>query len=121
MFTLKFMNYTGVDLSDCEGVASTKVDERKLSHVFMRSVKGFEVWYPESSVYQDEVDRVVAEAKLTARTKKEEDELVFLHTTCYTAMITYLNDNDEDSSYMIAETEECYVTDLNGNTVLVIK
>ena len=124
MFTLKFMNYTDVDLSDCEGVASlssVEISERKLSHVFMRSVKGFEVWYPESSVYQNEVTRLVDEAKKTAEDKEEEDSLIFLHTTCYTAMITYLNDDDEESSYMIAETEECYVTDPNGNTVLTIK
>ena len=126
MFTVKIINYTQGE----EHQGSIKIDDNtpKVMSVYLREWQSVEVWYPESQNYKDKVEQLKKEtyddyhSDLTTEemTGDELNFLIEMHET-YKAFVTYENKDGEDSFYCIAENEELYITDSNGNTVHSIR
>ena len=118
MFTAKTINYNIPEL-DNDGQCTLDGAERLIVSVYLREWRSIEVWYPESGTYMEKVEQFKVEAE-AVEDEVERKFLIDMHDT-YKAFITYVTEDGNDSFYCIAETEELYITDRQGNTVYVIK
>ncbi len=126
MFTVKILNYTHAEQQ--QGDIKITDSYPELMSVYLREWGTIEVWYPASQNFKDEVERLkkqtyddyhsdLSSAEMTA---DELNTLIDMQGE-YKAFITYTDKNGYDAAYCIAENEEVYITDSNGNTVHSIK
>lgn len=121
MFTVKIINYTQ-DGNETSGGAP------KVMSVYLREWSSVEVWYKDSQNYKDKVEQLKQETygeyhnDLTNEemTVDEFNTLIEMQGS-YKAFVTYESECGDDLFYCIADNEELYITDTNGNTVHSIR
>jgi len=117
MFTVKIINKARFE---------NKPDE--VTSVYLREWRDAAVWYPESQNYKDKVEALKQEVyndyhddlKGELKTGDELNALIDIQST-YKAFVTFENIDGYEDFYCIAELEEVYITDSNGNTVYSIR
>lgn len=127
MFTVKILNYSGVQ-SEQDGACMVTDGGVELTSVYLREWGSVEVWYPASQNFKDCIEELKKETHDGYHSDLESPEmsaeefnmLMSLHDT-YKAVCTFTDKNGDDASYLIAENEEVYITDRHGNTVHSIK